>query len=347
MCFYRNTALSFLFSCVLLNPLIGKAPSSNSPSEKDLSDNLCGYISGDYLYWTARQDALEYAYDGAASSSSASASVSSKGQVKFPRWNWTSGFRIGVGYYSQYDHWDVFAEYTWFRTSIIGQAIAGDSALKKIWSPVNFNTQNSVSDNLASAFSSWDLKFHTMDLCVGKDFSPSHKVSLFPFFGLKGTWQDQNYNITYNVLGESTPQKPVSSAMIRQSQNYWGVGVLAGTQARWYFWKYLSLYGKLAFSALWEEFHVERTDDNYSNEEIITLWNSKRFGMAEPVIETAIGLEGNYWFSSKKMHLILLAGYEYQIWLDQNQFTRVTLTTTGNGGNLTLQGLTIKAKIEF
>ncbi len=80
--------------------------------------------------------------------------------------------------------------------------------------------------------------------------------------------------------------------------------------------------------------------------ETITLATKSNFSTIKPVLEASVGLQGEYWAWKDKLRFFLRAAYEYQVWFGQNQLIRTNLDTFP-GGDLTLQGVTIKGEIEF
>jgi hypothetical protein len=63
-----------------------------------------------------------------------------------------------------------------------------------------------------------------------------------------------------------------------------------------------------------------------------------------PVLELGIGLFFEWPFHNEDYMFQLEAGWENQIWFDQNQFLALETLTPGN---LSMQGLTIKALFAF
>ena len=68
------------------------------------------FVTGDYTYWTAREDNLEYALEATAQGPGATQGAA-KGQVYRPKNTWVSGFKAGLGIrLFRRNGWDVYAE---------------------------------------------------------------------------------------------------------------------------------------------------------------------------------------------------------------------------------------------
>lgn len=310
-------------------------PARNGKAAKPGAD-----LNIDYLYWTAREDGLEYAYDGnqpyPGNSSSPNAT---KGKVYFPHSEWQSGYKIGLAAYTAYDGWDLSGEYTWFKLSTQGHVQAGNpSALKRTWQISGFTPSY-----VTFATNHWSLDFNSFDLLLRKRFYLSPKFLIQPKIGLKGTWQKQSYMINYDATGS------VPSAQLKITQKTDGAGIEAGCFLQWYITKPVSVVGNLNISTLWLSSQVERLDTTENSQEVVitTLNTEQNVSFATPVIETFLGLSFESSVYKNKIQAIFQAGYEFQIWFDSNQFSRTILDANGSLGNLSLQGLTLRGIIEF
>ena len=69
-----------------------------------------------------------------------------------------------------------------------------------------------------------------------------------------------------------------------------------------------------------------------------------------PVVEMALGLRYETLFSNDNYQFFVQAGWEQQIWLDQNQFIRSVFehnSSFSTSGELTMQGLDVKVGLAF
>ena len=159
---------------------------------------------------------------------------------------------------------------------------------------------------------------------------------------------------------------------IENKQNYWGVGIRTGMDTSWQIVKCFGIYGNWALSALWGKFDVSRKDNcqyTYAAQEFegpedpegegtITtttttvplssmMFVQNQFHTLNAVLELALGVRYDYWFSDNDYRLRIQAGFEEQLWFNQNHFTKTYNPEINHYGNLVFQGLTIKAQFDF
>lgn len=68
------------------------------------------YIAADFLYWRSENHGFSYAYE--LSDTVLSDNV---GKVLRVGSDWDPGFRVGIGWTTTHDFWDIFLNYTWFQ----------------------------------------------------------------------------------------------------------------------------------------------------------------------------------------------------------------------------------------
>ena len=74
------------------------------------------FVTGDYTFWTAREDNIEFAFVDTFQGANATEGAA-QGRVYAPNSKWVSGFKVGLGTDFCHDGWDVYAEYTWFKST--------------------------------------------------------------------------------------------------------------------------------------------------------------------------------------------------------------------------------------
>ncbi|MBS0626839.1 MAG: hypothetical protein JSS09_01345 [Verrucomicrobia bacterium] len=303
-------------------------------------DGINMFVTGDYLYWTAREDNLEYASTGYTNNNDTSVS---SGYSKTPSFQYKSGFKAGLGFNFGHDTWDTLFNYTWYQSNHNKSSLKGDydDGLTPTFSPyITLET----TDFFNSARSLWAIHFNSLDWEVGRNCYISKYLSLRPFVGLKGSWQNQAFNNTYEGLVIGTPFNYYNNS----KSSFWGVGIRSGINTTWHLSENWSLFGDLALSALWSSFDTYRKDKyNVAGDEpkICTV-NEKRYtNSVTPVLELSLGVRKDVWFFRNRLHFGAQAGWEEQVWWDLNQFT-LNLGLP-RGGNLYLQGLTARLRLDF
>ncbi len=332
-----------------------------------VNNGLNFFFNADFIYWTAREDGLAFAtLNSAAQATQAeSNTVLQKGSSLFVNNKYSPGFKAGVGTYSPHDGWDVNLEYTWFRTSPSSSTYEG-----KGLSPRQLNNNLSFTKlfpfeftnvNKRTAQATWKFRLNNFDLEIGRNFFVSHYLTLRPHLGLKGGWQRQllTSNWTLNDVTGTNVSWTSSDFVTNTKQKQWNIGLRTGIDSAWMLSKNWSIFGDFALAALWNEFSLSRIDtattsgspDSLENASNFQTFNqSTRFHILAPVFEFALGLRFDLWFADDQYKFRLQAGWENQTWLYQNNLDEVfpyRKTFNTNGTNLSMQGLTLEAKIDF
>ena len=317
-----------------------------------VSDGVDVFITADFIYWTSREDGLGFAYSGGRSGT---ANVDpGKGDVKHPDFEFNPGFKVGLGLNLSHDGWDVWAQYTWLHshtdTERTSQELA-TSTLRPMWflNTLDNNGTGSTGPStvLTRATGDWDLHFNVIDLELGRNFFVSQYLTIRPFVGFKGSWQDQDYTVKYEV---TTDETNVLKMRMRQDHDWWGVGLRTGFYTAWHFTRRWSIFGNVAIAALWGQYDVDRTDrasniNTNDGAEIVTLRTENDFHSIKPVLELILGLRWETWFSDDDYHFQIQAGWEEQVWFSMNQmFSKFEECAHGD---MTFQGFTLQLRFDF
>ena len=286
-------------------------------------DGMEWFVTGDYTYWTAREDNIEFAVVDTPQGAGAAQDVS-QGQVYRPNNKWVSGFKAGLGSNFCHDGWDVYAEYTWFKSksnkSLSGfaeiDATPGVTVLADIY--WNVDTDSNSGNDYGSAAAEWRLNMNIVDLELGRNFYVSPRLMLRPFYGLKGAWNKQHMNVSFDGANPGAGEPVVGAATKNQIKN-WGIGVRAGMDTSWHFCRDLSVIGDLALTGLWEQFKVTRFDVSTTAGAVtdsgINL-KENQYGV-KPIIEWMLGLKWETGLSCDDYHLSVTAAWEEQVWFGQ------------------------------
>ncbi len=311
-------------------------------------DGIGMFVTTDFLYWMAHEDQLEYAQSTGLGLAASNASISSpEGKIYSPDWEWAPGFKVGAGASFCPDGWDVYAEYTWYHSNITGNTptfftLSNPALVETYWLIDNPDLGGTI-DPLSSADAAWRLHLDVLDLMLGRNFYISPRLKLRPQFGLKGALEKQTMQV------QTRARDSLDIETMQNRMRIWGIGILAGIDTAWQFSNHWSFTAKVAFTGLWERFHCSRFDDSLTNahpprSSEVHLAND--FYTLKPVVEWMLGFRWETRAANDRVHLAFDAGWEEQIWFSQNQFIRL-LSSVSNPGDLVLQGLTTKARIDF
>ncbi len=305
------------------------------------------FITADFLYWTARQDGMVYAITGRNTFANIDAT---SGSAQDLDWKAQPGFKVGLGLNLGHDGWDVYAQYTWLHTNVNNStSVAFDTPVQQRFVGTYFSDRDgSITNNYTKARAKWDHHFNVIDLELGRNYFISQFLTLRPHVGLKGTWQDQDFKIRYTQQNIADPTSIDLLEKIKFNQDMWGLGIRMGLNTGWHFIENFGLFGNLALTALWSDYSTTRKDrvatSNSTNNSLFYNFKFDQYPI-NAILELALGLRYDVWFSDDDYHFGLSAAWEEQVWINHSRFVRFYSSEVQ--GDLYLHGLTIKARFDF
>lgn len=352
-----------------------------------VTDGVNLFVTGEALFWKVHEDGLDYAVhkdditscvacpESASAIGSGDAFVD--GDVKHPRKNMDWGYRFGLGYVPPHDGWDVNLTWTHFNSHSEGcdrDHDCGDcnneGFLPTYILPCN-NCNCAECPVVVDACGKLHVKLDTLDLELGREFFVSKWLTLRPHIGGRAVQIRQNYLVSYegavaSGCGVSSPHTTVlvpsgTELEFDLRQKFRGIGPRAGLNSSWYFMRDWSIYGNLAFSALWGRFQLhdvagyesETASDPCVCEEVcVALDLEDRYNSVKFVTDIALGLAWEHFFNDDTWALGLNIGWEHHLYLNQNQFIKIesdtqTAAYARNQGDLSFSGWTFGARVDF
>lgn len=305
------------------------AISKNSVLQKDQlgADSVLGlfndknraglYVTGEFTYWIAQEDGLQYALSGLLFSILNPNPLSGTGSAYSPNAKWDPGFKVGLGYLEGNYLWDLFVHWTWYHTQAKGAVDHGfNFDANQLWPQVSIPRYGVTA--FGSGTAQWNLEYNTLDFSLGREFSLGKYFGLKPFSGLRAAWVDQKYNIQINGGG-------VNQELWKNKLDYKAVGLRSGLSSSWYFNKYLSLYNQASFSVLYGQLvdHVvgirSLSFNGADNQTVANIRNSTHSVKSE--MEISIGVRYETLYSrNDRYHFALDVAWEYLNWVNMNQF---------------------------
>jgi len=307
-----------------------------SPCVEDWVDP---FITADFIWWRVQEDGLEYAFTGAGNG----VVDATKGKLQHPSFKYEPGFKIGAGGKFRHDGWDVYTQYTWLHTR--GANSVASSATQTVQSNIFLPTDGDLETSaVTSASSHWKVKLNSLDLELGRNFWISKWLTLRPYSGMKFTWNRQKFSANYNGLtGLSTPYTGDDLTMQMKIKQF-GVGLRSGLDTAWYMWKDWSIFGEFSATGLLNYFNSTRQDTNDTTGIVLNNVQKISTHRVTAVLEWALGLRFEATFSNDDYMLMVQAGWEQQVWFNQNQFI---FMPNSAANDLNFEGLTIKAGFYF
>jgi hypothetical protein len=339
------------------------------------------FAEGSMLWWQASEDGLAFAQEGNLFAVTGIRPIGeitpSVLQLKIyePKFKWDFGFQVGAGYNMRYDGWDLYSSWVRFHPKRSHRTVS---------IPLNANTDTNIEPGVptlipmfdyfdyftnqssipgSSVSSSWKLKLDLVDLELGRESKFGKRLRLRPHGGLRSAWIDQTYTIT--SLGFSPFVANVTQNVVSSNKCYfWGLGPRIGLDMQWNFGYGISLFSDLALSSLFGHFSLTTSEVLTSPESrgtfSINESSYKRRNVARFAGDFDIGLRYQTTFNCCDcLGLMLQAGWEAHNFLNQNQFIQgqlstniadnneISSNTVFNQGDLTTQGLTVRARLDF
>jgi hypothetical protein len=298
----------------------------NYPSNYQVAQGFDLFISGEYLYWTAREDGLNYAQVGL------------EGHLKKISPEWRNGFRVGAGFNFPKSGFDLVALWTHFTSHASSSAHATN--LLPVWA----HPDNALMRTATFAKGSWSLNLNTVDLECSHSSWFGGCFSLRPFFGGRWLKIEQALHTRYDYA-----TTPVVVGRLRSTSDFDGGGLRAGVDLRYSFGAGFSLSSLLSASLLYGEAstHFCLKEDAT---QIGKSHSSSLEGLSALQLNLVLGWDTHFW--RDRCHIALFAGWEQNAFFGANRMSHY-LGNLGQGnyfqekGNLTLQGLIAGGRFDF
>lgn len=323
------------------------------------------FVTADFIWWKASEGGLNFSENSvipkpyeAATPEEVFAPIP-EGSFASVGEDWAPGFKVGIGLNTGHDGWDIYTQYTWLQPS--DKKTQKGSNLKVPNYPIDYQIDpTTATTGIDENKATWDLRFHAIDLELGRNFYLSQFFTMRPHIGLKGTWQDHDWKITSKIPGGVlvTIENPTGTealtgpSQIEKHYNVWGIGVRGGLNIACYISKCWSIYGDLSLSNLWTNYYKQtsllKIDDSGSTEgpraRAIQNGGSGHTYTCRYVAELDIGLRWETWFYDDNYHFAIQAGWEQQNWINWSQFERLGNL---NSMDMSLQGPNLKLRFDF
>ncbi len=329
------------------------------------------------FYWNAHQDGMEYAIDDAVSvpdpdNGSEVQRIHNLVDAKYetPQFKWDFGFKVGLGYNTTCDGWDLGATWTWYRakaSSHIEAEPCDNHTLIAIWSA--FNGRAGVNNFACDAETNWKARFNLVDLFVGREYWTSKYLSMRPYVGLRIAYIKQDYLITYKggSWTESPGDLPSLIGEVDLDNDFHGVGVRCGFDFNWNLDCGWSIYHNLAASIVYGRFDINHEETAKEAQTPFTnfhlLETNDHFRASRPMLDLELGVQWQGLFSDCQYKLTGRLAWEHHLFFHQNQMWRVNRfgdtfdlplpNDTGENvffqrrGTLDTQGWTLTIQFEF
>lgn len=302
-------------------------------------------LYGEWLYFKAIEDSLKYAQ-----TTPQNPTFTPKSHSVEQLFNYTSGFRIGIGYRLPRNNWGISADWMQYHTHNpkVNKQSDDFGILAVMVIPIYGIAQNSQVD---SAVGKWSLEIDSIDLKLNMPIHMSKRFIMSPSGGVMAGLVNQKIDVQYGDFlivqeGAATPQR------VEGKNNMWGVGPMIGLDAKFLVMDQLGLFFSGNLSALCGQFKLKTTYKDFLNApeqaKLTISGNENRVSLVEQI---KAGIEWNWQIGEtghKYMEINLSAGWEVQVWTRQMRLNLFdTFVDPSQGADLTFYGPFIKGEFRF
>jgi hypothetical protein len=310
------------------------------------------FITADLLYWVAHEDGLPLYVEN----DNFNVNLNDA-EAKGFDWEWNLGCRVGVGYNTPHDGWDLAATWLHFNTDADERGRAHDNEV--LW-PTLTHPDEGIggqppigSGSFQKTKAHWAMNLNQIDLDLGREYYVSKWLTLRPHVGLRTAWLHQKLKVHYNRLSNQVGS--FASGMddhIEMRTDFWGLGLETGLNTQWGLGGGWSIYGDASFALLYGFHQPDREDQVRASTEFEWVDLKWSFRTTRAVADLQLGLRWDSWTDDERVHFRIQAGWEHHVYFSQNQFIRFVDNEAignflGNQGDLTLQGWTLAARLDF
>ena len=300
------------------------------------------FLEGEYLWWYATLDDLEYAVK--------SPHNSLAGYFKLPNFRFDPGVRVAFGYHFGPKRWNLVARWTYHCTDPIDcSSIAPNvddemmHGIKELYTP-GTSTPLKIEVPVDSGWVQWKNRLNVLEIEMGYHHPLDPRLTVQPHFGLKVAWINMNYDIDFGHtdITREFMEPLYVDVFIRNHSDYWGAGPTIGVDATVQLGWGVSLYSKLATALVYGAYNTVLDQSNSKGDHFKIINESEYKQRA--MLQLAGGIEWGRYFSSG-MLLAFRLGWESQYWWNQNQMR--VLINTHPVGDLTLTGIDAAISLDF
>ena len=326
------------------------------------------FVTGSFIYWMASTDGLNTSQfpfldaklparaTGAGQTSTIPVGLVASGAGKevFVKPQYKPGFKVGIGFNSDFDDWTAYLEYTWLHQQNSSTQHANEEG-----STSNVFLLAGAPYNIASdvLHTKWRLNLDVLDFTLSRAYYVGKRLIVEPFGGLRAAWIRQRLHVGLSSSSTSTPWvlDPLVTDTLSASAkcNSWGLGARLGMHSEWLLGAGFRLDAKASGSLLFTRY--ARLSQSSVGDGLIpstSLSYHSHYDVMRANAEMGLGLGwGSYFGSDDGYHFDLVATYDFNIWWSQNMlrglFDTVRLQSSNDPTDLMYHGPTVTMRLDF
>ena len=300
------------------------------------------------------------------------------------KYDWDSGFRVGLGYGFPCDKWGLSLTWTHYRTDAYYEANGFGSYTafsgKELAENVNIPIPGFLGSNYTGVLigadtgivtSKWDFQLNQLDLDFFRDFYVGCSLSIKPYVGLRALILKQGINSIsqYTFPGNENYEGYITSASISQilRSDFKSFGLKAGLESYWEVVCGLGVYGNLGTSILYTHYKTDHqlqwriVSDDLSFNTRVSSELPYDFNTLKMTGDLSIGIEWRKPINCNQNLIIVKGGWEHHIILNGSELRRserdnliledtvIPAATRGvsTNGNISLYGFAFSVALAF
>lgn len=286
-----------------------------------------GALEFDVLYWRAENQGFQLA------NLSRTTGISIAKKPIFVAQEWSPGFRLGMGWNTTYDRWDLFVNWTLYKNHANGDVTVQTPGWEII----------AQQDNFLAMKGSWKLWNNCLDMELGRAYYLTERLSLRSHYGVRGAVLKQKSSATFSI-----PTGTVLGETDRSLNKFWGVGPRAGVQTKYHVGKGFCVVGKGAFAVLFgqEKWKAKSIGYTANLPAVDFNKNGDMFQTLVPNLNLFLGIEWDTCVSCDEVFFGMQAGWEVNYWMNQYAIQLPTNVSPANNP-VTMEGLTVNFHVDF
>lgn len=315
----------------------------NPPARPVVKDGADLWLQADALFMHPTEDGLSYAIK------QKNASNFVDGNVKNVSYDWSWGWRTGIGYHLPHDGWDMILNYTWFRSgeSKKSNTEAPETILQTWTNPAS----SSANATVAYARGRAVLKFCHLDFQMGREFFVSKWLTLRPYGGVRGLWTHRDLKVRYKGGDLALTGTKIYEKF---NNRFRSGGLMTGVDSQWGLGMGWSIYGQYAVSLLYGKHRLHQAQDVIqaiaAPQRPIHVHNAWK--ITRTMTDLGLGLRWDHLFSDDAYRVRLQLGWEQHLlpgfdkdinFVDDTMLGKFALSQ----GDLAISGITFQARFDF
>lgn len=335
---------------------------SEKKEEKQKETTPQVFLDVAFLYYMADEGGLDLANSGMLQEATAQTGyltvATSNGKTLFQSSSYQPSFQVGLEV--DFGKWNVEAEYTWIRqstTKTSGAPVPQPNTGPGVWIMNNWFQQLSEFGQALAATkvsSHWNLGMDLVDLAAQRSLYEGHRLTLTPFFGLRGAWIRQHVNVKATVSPLVFANLTRSTVISHNSSTSWGLGPRVGLNTAYDLGDGFCVEATLGTSLLFTQYNEVGHSETVANSVAAPSKLKAHFSnynTLRPELDLGLGFGWSTPFNNGENHLDILATYQFIEFWEQNMIRKlmdqVVQGTGAAAGNLYLQGLSLAVSLDF